>query len=123
MAKVTGIGGVFIKAKGDHKALSAWYQNHLGIDVQSWGSAVFHWKDDPNPTEAATAWMVHSPDSEKFKPTEAGVIINYRVDDVMGIVENLKKAGIKVNGPDKSEYGTFAWVTDPEGNRVELWQQ
>lgn len=122
MARITGIGGVFFKAKGDHKALAAWYKEHLGIKLEPWGGAVLRWADDPGKERAATAWGIDKKDSEMYGSSDANFRINYRVDDIEGIVANLRKAGIQVDAPESSEFGKFAWVMDPEGNRVELWE-
>jgi predicted enzyme related to lactoylglutathione lyase len=123
MARVTGIGGVFIKSKGDSKALTAWYQKNLGIKVESWGGAVIRWSEDPGKDKAATAWMVAGKDSDMFKSTASNFIINYRVDDLEGLVANLRGSGAEVlKDPFASEQGKFATILDPEGNQVELWE-
>lgn len=123
MGRVTGIGGIFFKAK-DATALQAWYKQHLGIDVQPWGGAAFDWTDaHGNPTGGTTAWNVVSKDSKQFAPSGAAFMINYRVDDLNGLVATLKSEGCNVVGEIvDSEYGKFGWVVDPEGNKVELWQ-
>jgi len=123
MKRVTGIGGIFFKAK-DAPALQAWYKQHLGIDVQPWGGAAFDWTDaDGKPTGGTTAWTVVPQDSTQFAPSTTPFMINYRVDDLSGLVAVLKAEGCNVVGDVvDSEYGKFAWVVDPEGNKVELWQ-
>ena len=123
MRRVTGIGGVFFKAK-DAPALQAWYKRHLGIDVQAWGGAAFSWSDaDGKPTAGTTIWSVAPTESKQFAPNHASFMINYRVEDLHGIVKVLKEEGCNVlDKIDESEYGKFAWVIDPEGNKVELWQ-
>lgn len=123
MKRVTGIGGIFFMAK-DPPALHAWYQKHLGIDVQSWGGTSFSWSDsEDNPTGGSTVWAVSSHESDQFKSNSAPFMVNYRVDDLHGLVKVLKEEGCNVlDQIDESEYGIFAWVIDPEGNKVELWQ-
>lgn len=123
MKRVTGIGGIFFKAK-DPAALAAWYKKHLGIDVQDWGGAVFRWTDDAgNPTQGTTAWSVSGTDGDHFAPTTASFMINYRVSDLAALLEALREEGCNVlDKTDDSEYGKFGWVMDPEGNKVELWQ-
>jgi len=123
MKRVTGIGGVFLKAK-DAPALRAWYKTHLGVDVQAWGGAAFSWADaDGRPTGGTTVWSVASSDSDQFAPSSAAFMVNYRVDDLLALVDALKSEGCNVlDRIDDSEYGKFAWVIDPEGNKVELWQ-
>ena len=123
MRRVTGIGGIFFKAK-DAPALRAWYQRHLGIDVQEWGGAAFSWADaDGNPAGGTTVWSVMSEEDESFDPSQASFMINYRVDDLHALVAALKAEGCNVlEKIDESDFGKFAWVIDPEGNKVELWE-
>ena len=123
MAKVTGIGGVFFKAR-DPKALEAWYAKQLGIDVSSWGGAAFDWKGPDNPEGAGTtAWSIFPVDAKKFGPSSAPFMINYRVTDLHGILAALRSAGAQVEDKvDESEYGKFGWAMDPEGNKIELWE-
>ena len=123
MQRVTGIGGIFFKAK-DPKALRAWYQQHLGIDVQVWGGAAFRWTDDDGkPVAGTTAWNIASAESDYFAPSSAPFMVNVRVADVRALVAALREEGCNVlDKVDESEYGKFAWVVDPEGNKVELWE-
>ena len=123
MKRVTGIGGVFFKAK-DPKALQAWYKEHLGVDVQPWGGAAFDWVDGEGKAYAGTtAWNIASLESDQFAPSTAPFMVNYRVDDLHALVKALKAEGCNVlEKIDESEYGKFGWVIDPEGNKVELWQ-
>jgi predicted enzyme related to lactoylglutathione lyase len=123
MAKVTGIGGVFFKAKGDPKALAAWYEALLGLKLEPWGGAVLRWPDDKAGDGGATVWSVAKPDTGWFAPSDAAFMINYRVDDLAGLLADLRAAGVEVvKGPDADFNGTFAWVLDPDGNKVELWE-
>jgi predicted enzyme related to lactoylglutathione lyase len=121
MKRITGIGGVFIKAK-DPDALRAWYRTHLGIDVQAWGGAAFAWADDAGqPVKGTTIWSVG--DGEYFAPSTAAFMINYRVTDLAALLQALREEGCNVlDKTDESDYGKFGWVIDPEGNKVELWQ-
>ncbi len=123
MKRVTGIGGIFFKAK-DAKTLRAWYKQHLGIDVQEWGGAAFDWTDDTGkPVGGTTAWSIVSAQSEQFAPSTAGFMVNYRVLDLQALVKALRDEGCNVlDKLDESEFGKFAWVIDPEGNKVELWE-
>jgi len=123
MKRVTGIGGIFFKAK-DAPALRTWYQRHLGIDVQTWGGTVFSWADpDGKPSGGTTVWSIGSEDGDSFAPSKASFMVNYRVEDLYALVAVLKAQGCNVlDKIDDSEYGKFAWVIDPEGNKVELWQ-
>ena len=123
MKRVTGIGGIFFKAK-DAPALRAWYKQHLGIDVQDWGGTAFTWTDaDGNPTGGMTVWSVSPETSKQFAPSNASFMVNYRVEDVHALIAALKAEGCNVlDKIDDSEYGKFGWVIDPEGNKIELWQ-
>ena len=123
MKRVTGIGGIFLQAE-DAPALRAWYQRHLGIDVQEWGGAAFTWTDaEGKPAGGTTIWSVSPQGAEQFAPGKAAFMINYRVEDLHAVVAALKTEGCNVlEKIDESEYGKFAWVIDPEGNKVELWQ-
>ena len=123
MRRVTGIGGVFFKAK-DPAALHEWYKRHLGIDVQEWGGTAFSWTDDQGkPIGGTTIWSIGSENDETYAPSEASFRINYRVEDVRGLAKVLRDEGCNVfDKIDESEFGIFAWVIDPEGNKVELWQ-
>jgi predicted enzyme related to lactoylglutathione lyase len=123
MKRVTGIGGIFFKAK-DAPALRAWYKQHLGIDVQDWGGTAFTWTDaDGNPTGGMTVWSVSPETSKQFAPSNASFMVNYRVEDLHAVIAALKAEGCNVlDKIDDSEYGKFGWVIDPEGNKVELWQ-
>lgn len=123
MKRVTGIGGVFFKAK-DAASLREWYRRHLGIDVQTWGGTAFSWTgSEGEPVAGTTAWSIGTEDSDQFAPSTAPFMINYRVEDLHALVKALKSEGCKVlDKIDESEYGKFAWAIDPEGNKVELWQ-
>jgi len=123
MPRVTGIGGVFFKAH-DAPALQAWYQKHLGVDLQAWGGAVFPWTDaDGAPCGGTTVWSVAPEQDERFAPSSAPFMINYRVDDLRDLVAALRDAGCTILGESAdSGYGAFAWILDPEGNKIELWQ-
>lgn len=119
MKRVTGIGGVFFKAR-DPKALSAWYRDHLGVPVQSWGGAAFDWKGEPDGT---TAWNIFPDSTKYFEPSKAPFMVNYRVADLVQLLAALRAEGCNVDEKmDESEFGKFGWVTDPEGNKVELWE-
>jgi predicted enzyme related to lactoylglutathione lyase len=123
MARVTGIGGVFFKSTGDHEALAAWYAKHLGIALAPWGGAVLRWADDPGKDAGATVWHVAEPATKWFAPSDASFMINYRVDDLDGLLANLRAAGMEIlKGPDADDNGKFAWIVDPDGNKVELWE-
>lgn len=123
MARVTGIGGVFLKAKDDAKALSAWYERHLGLRLEDFGGAILKWPEDARRDGGLTVWHTAAPDSEWFSPSSAGFMINYRVDDLDALLAQLRTGGVEiVGGPESHENGKFAWVLDLDGNKVELWE-
>jgi predicted enzyme related to lactoylglutathione lyase len=123
MAKVTGIGGVFFKSAGDHKKLAEWYSRNLGIQLESWGGAILKWADDTADDGGVTVWHVAENDSEWFSPSPSSFMINYRIDNMSEMLAQLTRNGVDiVKGPDADENGTFAWVLDPDGNKVELWE-
>ena len=121
MQRVTGIGGIFFKAR-DPVSLRSWYQKHLGIDVQEWGGAAFPWADaDGNPMPGTTVWNVTGAGSDYFAPSTSPFMVNYRVADLHGLLALLRAEGCDVlDKVDESEFGRFGWVLDPEGNKIEL---
>jgi predicted enzyme related to lactoylglutathione lyase len=126
MARVTGIGGIFLRAR-DPKALTAWYGKHLGIQISDYGGATLLWTDEVPPTTGMTIWSLFPEDTPYFGkgngkgPQQA--MVNYRVDDLDAILAQLAAEGVTID-PHREDYkyGRFAWITDPEGNRIELWQ-
>ena len=123
MAKVTGVGGVFFRARNDAKALSKWYEKHLGLALNDWGGASLPWTGDRQKDEGTTEWCLAAPDSKWFAPSDAPFMINYRVDDLLQLLRQLAADGITpIKGPEAHENGRFAWILDPDGNKVELWE-
>lgn len=122
MKRVSGIGGVFFKAR-DAVALRAWYAKHLGLDVQNWGGATLRWQEDPDAQNGVTVWTIFDGTTEYFRPSAAPFMINYRVPDLRATLDALKEEGCDVDPRvEESEFGKFGWVMDPEGNRIELWE-
>ena len=123
MKKVTGIGGIFFKAK-DPDNLREWYRQHLGIESEKWGGFAFHWSEDPQTDGGATAWSIFPESSKYFDPSTQPFMINFRVANLQELLAELRAAGVDVDpkSGDESEFGKFGWVMDPEGNRVELWE-
>lgn len=120
--RVTGIGGVFFRAK-DPKALLGWYRRHLGMRIEG-NVGLFTWR---SATEARrkghTVWAIFPADTDYFGERGAAFMINYRVKELDVILARLRSEGVAVDPRiEDSEYGRFGWVTDPEGNRIELWQ-
>ena len=123
MARVTGIGGVFFKSRGDGKTLAAWYQKHLGLTLEPWGGAILKWPDDKAEDKGLTVWHVAGNDSKWFSPSTSSFMINYRVDNLDDLLEQLRAAGIQIiDGPQADDNGKFAWIMDPDENKVELWE-
>ena len=123
MAKVTGIGGVFFKSKGDGEGLAAWYKKHLGLALEDFGGAILRWPEDKAEDRGVTVWMVAGHDTKWFSPSQSSFMINYRVDNLDELLKQLRAGGVKViQGPDSAENGKFAWIMDPDGNKVELWE-
>lgn len=124
MNRVTGIGGIFFKAKNP-EVLRDWYHRHLGLDVQDWGGATFRWQQPgaPEPDGGVTHWTVFKESSNYFAPSAAPFMVNYRVKDLTSLLDLLRSEGCEVDEKtDTSEFGSFGWVMDPEGNRIELWE-
>ena len=123
MAKVTGVGGVFFKSTGNGAALAAWYSRHLGMPLEEFGGAILRWSDDKAEDQGLTVWHVAEHDSQWFSPSMSSFMINYRVDNLGQLLEQLRAAGVEVvQGPESHENGKFAWIMDPDGNKVELWE-
>jgi predicted enzyme related to lactoylglutathione lyase len=123
MAKVTGIGGVFFKSTQDHKKLAEWYSQNLGIQLEPWGGAILRWPEDKADDKGLTVWHVADKNSQWFSPSPSSFMINYRIDNMSDMLEQLMRNGVEiVKGPDSDDNGTFAWVLDPDGNKVELWE-
>jgi predicted enzyme related to lactoylglutathione lyase len=118
MAKAVGVGGIFLKAR-DPKSLSAWYSEHLGIPVQYGASLVFE-----GPESAGTTVFSHFPETTDYLGEAAQrAMVNFRVDDLDELLKQLAAAGVRIDPKrDEASFGKFAWIWDPEGNRVELWQ-
>lgn len=122
MARVTGVGGVFLRSS-DPKRLSAWYAEHLGVPLTEWGGASFEWSDEVPKGTGTTAWSVFPDGTDYFGDDPRPVMINYRVDDLDTLVGELGAKGVWIDPKrDSGEFGHFAWIKDCDGNRVELWQ-
>ena len=120
MAKVTGLGGVFFKS-ADPDRLYAWYEQNLGMKKDQY-EVSFRWREhDGSP--AKTVWSIFKQDTTYFEPTSAPFMLNYRVDDLDALLEQLRAAGVWIDEKRENEsYGRFAWIRDPDGNRIELWE-
>ncbi len=123
MKRVTGFGGLFFKSN-NHKALCAWYEKHLGIPFGEQSYTSFVWKDGNN--EAQTAQSVFSimPEtSTYFAPSQSSFMLNFRVDDLEALMNALREENVTIVGEmEVHSYGKFAWIADPDGNKIELWE-
>ena len=121
LERVSGIGGIFFKVK-DPKALSAWYRQHLGIDAKN-GYADFTWRELDHPDQIGrTVWAVFPTNSTHFGQSTFPLMINYRVANLDRMLEQLRRDGIKIEKVEDYDYGRFAWIMDPEGGQIELWE-
>ena len=123
MKRVTGIGGIFFKANDPGK-LRNWYRRHLGIECEKESGAIFKWRkaDDPN-SERYTVWSPFPADTGYFAPSTKPFMINLQVENLDEVLAQLKAEGVNVDPKvETCDYGKFAWIMDPEGNRVELWK-
>ncbi len=122
MKRVTGIGGIFFKCK-DPKTLKEWYKTHLGVDVNEYG-ATFEWKDiaESNPKGSLT-WSPSPETTKYFEPSVREFMINYTVDNLEALVEELKKENVEIlDEIAVYDFGKFVHILDLEGNKVELWE-
>lgn len=119
---VTGVGGIFFRSD-DPAGVSAWYRERLGVGVPE-GTFVFRWLEEDDPEELGyTVWGVFPASTEYFAPSDAPYMINFRVENLPVLLEDLRSAGVEVVG-ELEEYpnGSFAWILDPEGRKIELWE-
>jgi len=120
--KVTAIGGIFFKST-DPDATREWYNTHLGLNAEKWG-ATFEWRhvDDPE-KKGSNIWSPFAKDTKYFEPSEKEFMINFRVENLEWLLEELKKDGIpQIGEMQVHDYGKFAHIMDPEGNKIELWE-
>jgi predicted enzyme related to lactoylglutathione lyase len=119
--QVTGIGGVFFKVK-DPKAMTAWYRTNMGIQSKG-GYADFTWREKDRPEEIGhTTWRIFPTNTAYFGQSSSPLMINYRVANLDRMLEQLRSSGVKIEKVEDYDYGRWAWIMDPEGNRIELWE-
>jgi catechol 2,3-dioxygenase-like lactoylglutathione lyase family enzyme len=119
--KVAGIGGVFFKGSAN---LNKWYKEKLGINYTFDAGGEFYWREDKNPEKRAmTVFSIFEPDSNYFGRKEQSFMLNFRVNDLEEMLSWLHEQGVDVvRQKEESAYGKFAWIEDPAGNRIELWE-
>lgn len=123
MERVLGVGGVFIRFRDrDHTA--RWYRDHLGIDLnEAWWGTAFPLSTPADKDTARLVWGAFPAETTYFGPADRQFMINFRVADLDAMLAQLRHSGCDVDDKvERSEYGAFGWVTDPEGNRIELWE-
>ena len=122
MKKVTGIGGIFFKCKDSNK-MKEWYKTHLGLDTNEYG-ATFEWREAEDSTKkGSTQWSTFAETTKYFEPSTKDFMINYRVENLEALVEELKKEGVTiVDTVENSDYGKFVHILDAEGNKIQLWE-
>jgi predicted enzyme related to lactoylglutathione lyase len=117
---ITGVGGIFVRSPNP-KALAAWYRDVLGITVESWGGAMMH-TDAPHYPKVVV-WNAFSETTDYMAPSTRDFMINFAVDDLDAMLAKLTAKGVKILGrSDGDEHGKFAWIMDPDGTKIELWQ-
>lgn len=122
MAKITGIGGVFFKTQNP-KELTDWYKTNLGLELEAWGGSIINWQNDVANDKGLTVWNLAPSDTKWFEPGTSSFMINYRIDNMDEMLLQLKAGKIDIiQGPEYHENGVFAWILDPAGNKLELWE-
>ena len=122
LKRVTGIGGIFFKSQ-DPKKMREWYKTHLGLNTSQYG-AVFEWRQATDSTKKGySQWSVFSEKTKYFEPSTKDFMINYRVENLTALVEDLKKVGVTITDTIATyDYGKFVHIMDLDGNKIELWQ-
>ncbi len=117
---VTGVGGIFVKSK-DPKALAQWYRDALGLDVKPWGGAAIPFDTPGHPPKVA--WSAFADSTDHMLPSTREFMVNFAVDDIDAIVARLTAKGVPIlKRDDSDDFGRFAWIVDPDGTKIELWQ-
>ena len=117
---ITGVGGIFFKSK-DPKALAAWYRDVLGLNIEKWGGAMLRYDAPQHPH--VLVWNAFPESTDYFAPSQREFMINFAVDDLDAIIKKLEGKGVAILKRDDSDpTGRFAWILDPDGTRIELWQ-
>jgi predicted enzyme related to lactoylglutathione lyase len=122
MKRVTGVGGIFFKCK-DPKKITEWYATHLGLNTNPYG-ATFEWHEGADSTKKAqTQWTPFAETTKYFEPSKQDFMINYRVENLERLIEELRKEGVTiVDKMETYDYGKFIHILDGEGNKVQLWE-
>ena len=120
--RILGIGGIFFKS-ANQQQMQEWYARHLGL-ADSGGGVVLPWREHENPEhEQMTVWSIFPGDTDYLEPGSASFMVNYIVDDLDALLDRLASEGVQIDPKRQDErYGRFAWIYDPDGNKIELWQ-
>lgn len=120
--RILGIGGVFFKS-GNRDQMREWYSKHLGLSDKGQG-VTLPWRErEDSQKEHVTVWTVFPSSTNYFDPSPAPFMVNYIVDDLDALLDRLKKERVRIDPKRMNEsYGRFAWIYDPDGNKIELWQ-
>ena len=121
--RIVGIGGIFFKS-ANQQQLKEWYAKHLGLADSGHGEVMLPWREKDNPeSEQVTVWSIFPATTKYFEPSSASFMLNYIVDDLEALLDRLAKEGVHIDPKRQDEsYGRFAWIYDPDGNKIELWQ-
>jgi predicted enzyme related to lactoylglutathione lyase len=120
VGRITGVGGIFVTSK-DPKALAAWYRDVLGIPLEQWGGASLRYDAPGHPP--MLLWNAMPANSDEIAPSTRDFMLNFAVDDLGAFIARLQKHGVKILKRDDTDpYGKFAWILDPDGTKIELWQ-
>jgi predicted enzyme related to lactoylglutathione lyase len=119
MARITGFGGIFFKAR-DPKALGVWYRDVLGLAVEDWGGSMLPYDAPGHPPHVV--WTPFGQDTDYFKPSDREFMLNFAVDDLDAMLARIEEKGVRALGREDHEYGRFAWIMDPDGTKIELWE-
>ncbi|HTR29388.1 MAG TPA: VOC family protein [Puia sp.] len=122
MKRVTGIGGIFFKSE-DADKLKTWYGKHLGLPISDYGTS-FEWRQDEDPEKKGmTVWSPFKASTKYFEPSQAPFMINYLVENIEWVVEQLKNEGVTIlDEIQDTDFGKFVHILDPENNKIELWE-
>jgi catechol 2,3-dioxygenase-like lactoylglutathione lyase family enzyme len=121
--RILGIGGIFFKS-ANQQQMREWYAKHLGLADRGHGVVILPWRERDNPeSEQVTAWVIFPSNTKKFEPSSASFMMNYIVDDLESLLARLADEGVRIDAKrEEDRYGRFAWIYDPDGNKIELWQ-
>ena len=119
MAKITGVGGIFFKSP-DPKKLADWYRDVLGLDIQSYGASLLSYDAEGHPP--FVVWTPFAADTTYYEPSTREFMVNFAVDDLDAFLAQIEAKAVAVLGRQDYDYGRFAWILDPDGTKIELWQ-